>query len=105
MAMFMAEKRVKEIGVRKVLGASVYNLWRLLTWDFAMLVIISLVIAIPLSYYFMHNWLQSYEYRASLSWWIFAGAALGALVMTLLTVSYQGLKAATSNPLKNLRTE
>ena len=105
MAMFMAEKRVKEIGVRKVLGASVFNLWKLLTWDFAMLVIISLVIAIPLSYYFMHNWLQSYEYRASLSWWIFAGAALGALVMTLLTVSYQGLKAATSNPLKNLRTE
>ena len=105
MAMFMAEKRVKEIGVRKVLGASVFNLWRLLTWDFAILVIISLVIAIPLSYYFMHNWLQNYEYRADLSWWIFGSAAVGAFIMTMLTVSYQGLKAATSNPLKNLRTE
>ena len=105
MAMFMAEQRVKEIGVRKVLGASVFNLWKLLTWDFAVLVTISLVIAIPLSYYFMHSWLQNYYYQAALSWWIFASAAVGALVMTLITVSYQSLKAAVSNPLKNLRTE
>jgi ABC-type antimicrobial peptide transport system permease subunit len=105
MASFMAEQRIKEIGIRKVLGASVVNLWRLLTWDFALLVLISLMVAIPLGYYFMGSWLQHYEYRTSLSWWIFASAAIGAMLMTILTVSYQSIRAALSNPVRNLRSE
>jgi putative ABC transport system permease protein len=105
MASFMAEQRVKEIGVRKVLGASVFNLWRLLSKDFVVLVIISLLIATPLAYLFMHNWLEHYQYHAALSWWIFAAAGLGALLITLLTVSYQSIRAALMNPVRSLRSE
>ncbi len=105
MSSFMAEQRTKEIGVRKVLGASVFNLWRMLSKDFILLVIISLLIAIPIAYYYMQNWLHRYEYRADISWWIFAAAAIGALTITLLTVSYQSIKAALTNPVKSLRTE
>ncbi|WP_183565158.1 ABC transporter permease [Mucilaginibacter sp. SP1R1] len=105
MASFMAEQRVKEIGIRKVLGATVFNLWQLLSKDFVVLVIISLVVASPVSYLFMHNWLQGYQYRTNINWWIFAIAAIGALIITLLTVSYQGIKAALTNPVKSLRAE
>jgi ABC-type antimicrobial peptide transport system permease subunit len=105
MATFIAEQRVKEIGVRKVLGASVFNVWQLLSKDFVMMVIISFIIAAPLSYYFMHNWLQNYSYRTQLSWWIFAAAGGGTLIVTLLTVSFQSIKAAIANPVKSLRTE
>ena len=105
MASFMAEQRIKEIGVRKVLGASVFNVWRLLSKEFVLLVIISLFIAGPVAYYFMHNWLQDYQYRTELSWWIFVVAGAGALVITLLTVSFQAIKAALANPVKSLRTE
>jgi ABC-type antimicrobial peptide transport system permease subunit len=105
MASFMAEQRIKEIGVRKVLGASVLNLWGLLSKDFVLLVIISLVIAAPLSYYFMYNWLQHYAYRSEISWWIFAVASIGALLITLLTVSYQAIRAALMNPVNSLRSE
>ncbi|HEY6975315.1 MAG TPA: ABC transporter permease [Chitinophagaceae bacterium] len=105
MAIFIAEKRTKEIGVRKVLGASVFNLWNLLSKEFMLLMIISFVIATPLSYYFMHNWLQNYQYRTELSWWIFAAAGVGAMMITLLTVSFQSVKAAIANPVKSLRTE
>ncbi|MES2269057.1 MAG: ABC transporter permease [Bacteroidota bacterium] len=105
MASFMAEQRIKEIGVRKVLGASVFNLWRLMSTDFIILVSISLLIAIPTAYYFMHGWLQNYKYRTELSWWIFVLTAVGAIGITILTVSYQSIKAALTNPVKSLKTE
>jgi len=105
MASFIAEQRIKEIGVRKVLGATVFSLWQLLSKDFVALVIISLLIAAPVSYYFMHQWLQAYPYRTGLSWWIFAAAGAGAMVVTLATVSYQSIKASLASPVKSLRSE
>jgi ABC-type antimicrobial peptide transport system permease subunit len=105
MASFMAEQRVKEIGVRKVLGASVFGLWRLMSKDFVTLVLISLFIAMPIALYFMHSWLQHYTYRAELSGWIFVITAFGAVMITLLTVSFQAVKAALANPVKSLRSE
>ncbi len=105
LASFMAEQRKKEIGVRKVLGASVLNVWNLLSKDFVMLVAISFLIAVPVSYYFMYNWLQNYSYRTQLSWWIFIAAGIGLLLITLLVVSFQAIKAAIANPVKSLRTE
>ncbi|MEI9908183.1 MAG: FtsX-like permease family protein [Bacteroidota bacterium] len=105
MASFMAEQRIKEIGIRKVLGASVFNVWRLLSKEFVALVMISLLIAGPAAYYFMYDWLQNYSYRSSMSWWIFAAAGLGAMIITLLTISFHAVKAAVANPVKSLRTE
>ena len=105
MASFTAERRTKEIGIRKVLGASAINIWRLMSKEFVLLVMISLTIAIPLAYYFMYNWLQNYSYRTEMSWWIFAASAVIALLITLLTVSFQAIKAAIANPIKSLRTE
>jgi len=102
---FVAEKRTKEIGVRKVLGASVFNVWNMLSKDFIKLVTISCFIAVPIAYYVMNGWLQDYPYRVVLSWWNFALAIVGALLITLLTVSFQAIKAATANPVKSLRTE
>ncbi len=94
LASFVAEKRTKEIGIRKVLGASVYNLWQMLSVDFILLVGISCLIAIPFSYHFMLQWLQKFQYRMDMSWWVFGVAVIGALAITLLTVSYQAIKAA-----------
>jgi putative ABC transport system permease protein len=105
MASFMAEQRIKEIGVRKVLGASVASLWGLLSKDFLVLVIIALIIAVPLSFYFMGKWLGNYSYRSDLSWWIFAAACCGAMLITLFTVSYQAIRAAMANPVKSLKSE
>ena len=102
---FTAEQRVKEIGVRKVLGASVFNLWKLLSIDFLFLVFISLFIAVPIAYYFMRNWLQHYNYRIGISAWVFIATGIMALIITLITVSFQAIKAAIANPVKSLRTE
>jgi len=105
MASYTAEQRVKEIGVRKVLGASVFSLWGAMSTDFIRLIVVALVLATPLAHYLMSQWLQHYAYRTGLSWWIFAVTAAGAILLTLLTVSYQSIKAALANPVKSLRSE
>jgi len=105
LASFITEQRTKEMGVRKILGASVFDLWSLLSKEFALLVIIAFIIAIPTSYYFLENWLGKYEYRTTISWWIFAASGTGSIFITLLTVSFQSIKTAMVNPVKSLRSE
>jgi ABC-type antimicrobial peptide transport system permease subunit len=105
LATFAAEQRIKEIGVRKVLGASVPDIVVLLSKDFAGLVIIAIVLAIPISWYFLDKWLQDFAYRINISWWVFALAGISALLIALLAVGFQAIKAAVSNPVKSLRTE
>ena len=105
LASFTAEQRVKEIGVRKVLGASVLNLWQLLSKDFVKLVLISCVIAIPVAYYFMNEWLKGYDYKISIGVGVFVMVIALSIVITLVTVSFQAIRAATANPTKSLRTE
>jgi putative ABC transport system permease protein len=105
LASFMAEQRAKEIGIRKVLGATVYNLWKMLSKDFVVLVILSILISIPLTSYFMESWLNKYSYRTEVNEWVFILAGFGALLITLLTVSYQSIKAAIANPVNSLRSE
>jgi putative ABC transport system permease protein len=105
LASFVAEQRTKEIGVRKVMGASVMNLWGMLSKDFIRLVVFSLMLAMPIAWFLMSHWLEKYQYRSTISWWIFAAAGVGALTITLLTVSFQSIKAALTNPVKSLRSE
>ncbi|HEY5745668.1 MAG TPA: FtsX-like permease family protein [Chryseolinea sp.] len=105
LASYMAEQRTREIGIRKVLGATVAHLWTMLSKDFVVLVVISSAIAIPVAWYFMDSWLQNYSYRTDLSWYIFFAAGMGSLIITLLTVSYQAIKAAMANPVRSLRSE
>ncbi len=105
LGMFNAQRRTKEIGIRKVLGASVVNITTMLSKDFLRLVIIALIIAAPIAYYFSNQWLQDFAYRTDISWWVFVIAGAVAIFIALLTVSFQAIKAAISNPVKSLRTE
>ncbi len=105
LATFTAQQRIKEIGIRKVLGASVTNIVAMLSRDFLMLVIISMLIASPIAYYFMHQWLQDFAYRVNISWWVFLASGSAAIVIALLTISFQSIKAALMNPVKSLRSE
>ena len=105
LAAYTAERRTKEIGIRKVLGASVTGITGLLSKDFLRLVFVSAIIAFPLSWWFMHKWLQNYAYRITISWWVFVLAGLLALIIALVTISFQSIRAAISNPVKSLRTE
>jgi putative ABC transport system permease protein len=102
---YAAEQRTKEIGVRKVLGASVGGIVAMLSKDFAKLVLIASVIAFPVAWWAMHKWLQSFAYRINISWWIFIVAGAAAILIALITVSLQAIKAAIANPVKSLRTE
>jgi putative ABC transport system permease protein len=102
---YMAEQRTKEIGIRKVMGASVGNIVSLFTVNYIKLLLISFVIAIPVAWWVGDRYLQNFAYRISLSWWMFAAAALITVALTLLTVSFQAIKAATANPVKALKTE
>ena len=105
LASYVAEQRTKEIGIRKILGASVAGIWQLLSKDFVRLVSLSCLLAIPLAWYFLRQWLMHYTYHTEVAWWVFAITAAGAILITLLTVSYQALKAATMDPVKSLRSE
>lgn len=105
LATYMAENRIKEIGIRKVLGASVVNITTLLTSDFLRLVFISIVIATPLAWWFMYNWLSDYPYHVEIKWWVFLISGALSVLIAVLTVSYQSVKAAFMNPVKNLRSE
>jgi putative ABC transport system permease protein len=105
LAAYTAERRIKEIGIRKVLGASVSGLAGLLSKDFLQLVGISCIIAFPVAFWALHKWLESYQYRVSINWWVFAIAGVLAMAIALATVSFQALKAALMNPVKSLRSE
>ncbi|MFK7937512.1 MAG: ABC transporter permease [Saprospiraceae bacterium] len=102
---YVAERRTKEIGIRKVLGASVLDLWAMLSKDFIFLVLAACIVAIPLAWYYLSGWLDGYEYRVDLNWWVFAAAGIMAVVITLATVSFQSIKAAIASPINSLKDE
>ena len=102
---YAAEQRTKEIGIRKVLGASVSNIVQLLSKDFLKLVFLSAVVAFPLAWWAMHQWLQDFAYRINIGWWVFVIAGFTAVFIALITVSFQAVRAALANPVDNLRTE
>ncbi|HUS02568.1 MAG TPA: FtsX-like permease family protein, partial [Chitinophagaceae bacterium] len=105
LATYSAEQRIKEIGVRKVLGATVLNLTSLLSKDFLKLVLIANGIAFPIAWWAINKWLQEYAYHVDVQWWVFIVAGVAAILIALFTVSYQAIKAAIANPVKSLRTE
>ena len=105
LSIFVVERKVKEIGIRKVLGASVSGIIGLLSSDFLKLVLIAAIIASPLAWYFMHEWLQDFSYRINIGWWVFVIAGITALFIALITISFRAIRAALANPVKSLRTE
>ncbi|HEY1165129.1 MAG TPA: FtsX-like permease family protein, partial [Chitinophaga sp.] len=105
LAAYMAQQRTKEIGIRKVLGASVQQVWLLLSGEFIMLVLVSCVIASLIALYFMHGWLQNYYYRINMAPGVFIASTVAAVVITVITVSFQAVRVALTNPVKSLRTE
>jgi putative ABC transport system permease protein len=105
LATYIAEQRTKEIGVRKVLGATVQNIVMMLSRDFLMLIIIASLIAFPIAWWAMYKWLQDFEYRIGVGWWIFILSGFIAILVALFTISFQAVRAAVSNPVKSLRTE
>jgi putative ABC transport system permease protein len=105
LASFMAAQRVKEVGIRKVLGATSAHIVYLFSKEFVILIAIAFSIATPIAWYFMHQWLQDYAYRINISWWLFAAGGLAAIIIALVTISFQAIKAAVANPVKSLRTE
>jgi putative ABC transport system permease protein len=105
LSVLAAEKRTKEVGIRKVLGASVKGVVTILSKDFLKLICIALIIAIPAAWMVANKWLQNYPYRITLSWWLFASAAILVILIAIVTVSFQAIKAAVANPVKSLRTE
>jgi ABC-type antimicrobial peptide transport system permease subunit len=105
LAAYMAERRTKEIGIRKVLGASVSQVWVLLSKEFVVLVLISCVIGSPVAFYYLQNWLQQYDYRITINPFVFVIAGIAAIAITIITISFQAIKAAIANPAENLKTE
>ena len=105
LASFMAIQRTKEVGIRKVLGASIQNIVYLFTREFAVLIAIAFLIASPIAWYFMHRWLQDYAFRLPITWWIFLAGGAASLTVALITISFNAMKAARANPVKSLRTE
>ena len=105
LVMFTAQQRTKEFGIRKVLGASAGSLFNLLSKEFLILVFIAMLIASPIAWFAMKKWLQDYEYRVDVSWWMFVIAGVLSIIIALVTVSFQAIKAAIANPVKSLRTE
>ena len=105
LASFMAVQRIKEVGIRKVLGASVSSVVYLFSKEFIILVTIAFIIASPVAWYFMDKWLKGYVYRINISWWIFIVGGISAIIIALITVSFQAIKAALTNPVKSLKAE
>ena len=105
LSLFATLQRTKEIGVRKVLGDSVGNIFMLLSRDFILLIIIAFLVASPLAWFVMHHWLEDFAYRIRISWWIFLAAGAASVLIALCTISFQAIKAGLANPIKSLRTE
>jgi ABC-type antimicrobial peptide transport system permease subunit len=105
LASFMTVQRIKEVGIRKILGATSGSIVYLFSKEFVILITIAFAVAAPIAWYYMHQWLQAYAYRISISWWLLAAGGLAAILIALVTISFQAIKAAKANPVKSLRNE